>query len=319
MSSSEVEQAALLPLLPPNRVGEVETIEAINVGLSGAGVYAVTTSRGAYVLRIQGSEVPHEAFARQLKLLHRVSEANIAPAVVHVDEAARAVVSVRVNGRPLGAVLSDPAQRQRTIAALIEQLRTLHALDPSNIAPSDPVHHARLSFEKGRLRIGFPAWALSLGPTFDALEATLSADPRRVVSHNDANPTNILWDGTRAWLVDWDIAGLNHPHYDLATLALFLRLDDETAFALAALHDGSPLDEHARATFRALRQLVGLLSGLTFLRLVDDLKVVSAPTLDEAPTLASCYERLNSGALDIQGDAGKASFGLALLALSMAP
>ena len=46
-----------------------------------------------------------------------------------------------------------------------------------------------------RSRPGFPSWAASLSPTFDAIAAMLSADPRRVLSHNDVNPMNVLWDG----------------------------------------------------------------------------------------------------------------------------
>jgi aminoglycoside phosphotransferase (APT) family kinase protein len=56
----------------------------------------------------------------------------------------------------------------------------------------------------------------------DEISVTLARDPRRVVSHNDVNPGNILWDGAHAWLVDWEVTGLGHPYYDLATLALFL-------------------------------------------------------------------------------------------------
>jgi len=41
----------LLRFLPEDRVGVVQRIEPITMGLSGASVHAVTTSRGAYVLR----------------------------------------------------------------------------------------------------------------------------------------------------------------------------------------------------------------------------------------------------------------------------
>ena len=64
-----------------------------------------------------------------------------------------------------------------------------------------------------RSRPGFPSWAASLSPTFDAIAAMLSADPRRVLSHNDVNPMNVLWDGERTWPVDREVAALGHPHY----------------------------------------------------------------------------------------------------------
>jgi len=314
MCALPAELTSLLPLLPTERVGVVERIEPLTMGLSGAGVYAVTAARGAFVLRVQGGDAP--AFARQVRLLRRVAGAGIAPALVHVDEAAQAVLSARVAGRPLGAALADPAQRPAALASVVEQLRALHALQPADIdiGASDPVGFARAAWDAARTRPGFPSWAAALAPVLDTAAALLAADPRRVVSHNDVNPGNILWDGARAWLVDWEVAGLNHPHYDLAVFAMFLRLDDDSAFALAAHHDGTPLDQPSRATFQALRRLAAALCGLTFLRLVDDLSVRPSRERADAPSLGDCYAAMRSGQFDLRAPRDRASFGLALLA-----
>jgi aminoglycoside phosphotransferase len=313
MSAPAPDHAALRRLLPEDRVGVVERIEPLTLGLSGAGVHAVTTSRGAYVLRVQGRQVDEASFAQQLRILRRAADAGVAPAVVHVDEAARAVVSVRVPGMPMAAALADPARRGAVFASLVDRLRTVHALDPSGIVAHDLLAFARATWEAGRERPGFPPWATSLAPTFEALAAALARDPRRVVSHNDVNPVNVLWDGARAWLVDWEVAGLAHPHFDLATLALFSRLADDVALDLVARHDGAAPDERSRATFRGLRQFAGLFCGLTFLGMVDDLRVRPAPTLADAPSLLDCYTAMRAGGLDLQTARGRASFGLALL------
>ena len=37
-----------------------------------------------------------------------------------------------------------------------------------------------------------------------------------VLCHNDLLPANILDDGRRVWLVDWEYAGIGHPLFDLA-------------------------------------------------------------------------------------------------------
>src|SRR3569623_2917543 len=124
--------AALVPLLsrlPEDRVGTIERIEPLTMGLSGAGVYAVTATRGAFVMRVQSSTGDPAAFARQVRLLRSVADAGIAPAVVHVDEAAQAVLSARVMGHPLGAALAVPAQGPRALASVVDGLRALHALD----------------------------------------------------------------------------------------------------------------------------------------------------------------------------------------------
>jgi aminoglycoside phosphotransferase (APT) family kinase protein len=305
---------AVRALLPEDLVGVVERVEPITLGLSGAGVYAVTTSRGSYVLRVQARDVDPQSFARQLRVLRRASDAGVAPAVVHVDEASLAVLTVRVPGVPMAAATADPAVRAEVFTSVLDRLRTLHALDPSGVAERDPLLYARAAWEAGHDRPGFPPWAASIPPTLEAIAATLAGDPRRVVSHNDLNPGNVLWDGARAWLVDWEVTGLGHPYFDLATLALFLLLGDDVALELVARHDGAPLDERSRASFRALRQLVAILCGLTFLSLVDDLGVRPAPTRADAPSLGDCYAAMRAGELDLQSARGRAAMGLALLA-----
>jgi aminoglycoside phosphotransferase (APT) family kinase protein len=295
----------------------VESIEPITFGLSGASVHAITTSRGSYVLRVQARHLDERHFAQQVRVLQRAVAAGVAPAIVHVDEAARAVVSTRVHGRPLAAALADPAERPAVLASVVERLRALHAIDPSDVDERDPIPITRAAWSAAKDRRGAPGWAASIDTAVDAIAATLADDRRRVVSHNDVNPGNILWDGARAWLVDWDVTGLGHPYYDLATLALFLRLPDAVALDLAAHHDGAPLDDRSRASFRALRSLTGLLCGLTFLGLVDDLGVLPAETRADAPTLGRVYEAMRAGELDLQSPIGRASMGLALLAESL--
>src|SRR3954469_17530447 len=100
--------AEFLPLLPEGSVGGGGRLEPIRVGLSGAAVFLVTATRGQYVLRVQGKESDECYFGQQVKLLRRVAKAGIAPAVVHVDEGARAVVWELVAGPPLHPALADP-------------------------------------------------------------------------------------------------------------------------------------------------------------------------------------------------------------------
>ena len=39
-----------------------------------------------------------------------------------------------------------------------------------------------------------------------------------VLGHNDLLPANILRDGERFWLIDWEYGGFNSPLFDLAAL-----------------------------------------------------------------------------------------------------
>jgi aminoglycoside phosphotransferase (APT) family kinase protein len=309
MSLLASDYTQLSHLLPEAHVGRVLAIQPISMGLSGAGVYAVSSTSGELVLRVQPERTDPTLWTQQLHVLRQAAERGVAPPILHVDEAARAVVSRRVAGVPLPAALGDPAQRGPAIASIVAQLRTLHELDGTGLAPRDPLAFARAQLASQRTRPGFPAWAGELDAIFAAAGEALAHDPRRVVSHNDVNPGNVLWDGTRAWLVDWEVCGLTHPFYDLAVLAVFLSFDDTTAHGLLAMQEQRPIDEVERATFATLRRLAALLCGLTFLSLLPDLATLPAA----APTLAEFYAQLRAGTLDLQAPSGQAAFALALL------
>ena len=312
MSAPPFDRAELLRLLP-STIGEVGAVTPIRTGLSGAGVYAVTSDKGEYVLRLQGADADDAFWAQHIRILRRAAERGVAPPLVHVDEDSRAVVSVRVAGVPLPAALGDPSQRERAIADVVTRLRSLHEIDPTGIEERDGVSFARGVWDEQRRRAGFPSWAAEMSSAFDNIAALLARDARRVVSHNDVNPSNVLWDGTRAWLVDWEVAGLWHPYYDLAAFVTFLAMDAERGYNLLALQEGSPVNAAARETFTAMRQLVALAVGSIFLSMVPDLSVLSAPTRDDAPTQADCHAAMRRGELDLQTAAGWARYGLSFL------
>jgi aminoglycoside phosphotransferase (APT) family kinase protein len=319
MTNGSLDIDALRHLLPAANLGEVREVAPIHMGLSGAGVYAITTSRGEFILRVEGAGADLSSWRRQLLLLRRVAEHGIAPPIVHADEEARAFVQERASGLPLHLALADPSQRGPAMAGVVMQVRALHALDPGGMESRDPIAFVRAIWEVQRLRPGFPGWAEGVGAALDTIEPVLARDRRTVVSHNDLNPGNILWDGERAWLIDWNAAGLTHPYYDLAALATFLSLDSDTAHGLLALQEQTMLDDAARTTFAALRRVVELAAGCMFLSLMPDLTALAIPAHAEGPTPAECFAELRAGRLDLQQPSGRAAIGLAFLRAGLAP
>lgn len=316
MTTATFEASQLTHLLPEHALGAVRSVAPIHLGLSGAGVYVVATDRGEFILRVQSTATDTAAWTRQLVVLRRASAAGIAPAIVHVDESARAIVSARVQGGPLAQALGDPSLRDAAIGALIGQLRAVHALDATGVDELDAVAYARSTWNEQRQRPGFPSWACGLGPALDDIAASMNDDPRRVVSHNDVNPGNVLWDGRKIWLVDWEVAAVGHPYYDIATLTTFLNLDLEPGLNLLALHEGRVLDAGERTIFAALRRLVAIALGSTFLSLVPEIDGRATGPRDTAPTLGEIYSRMRAGTFDLQSADGQVAFALAFLRIA---
>jgi hypothetical protein len=76
---------------------------------------------------------------------------------------------------------------------------------------------------------------------FEQLRAVIEWDPaNHVSSHNDPNPQNVLFDGARLWLIDWEAACRNDPMVDVAILGDTLPATPEEKAALIAAWLGRP-------------------------------------------------------------------------------
>ena len=86
-------------------------------------------------------------------------------------------------------------------------------------------------------------------------------DGALVSSHNDPHPGNILFDGQRLWLIDWETAYRNDPLVDVAVFTLFLAGSAELEGLLLQSWLGRTPDRTLRARLVLIRQLVRLFYG----------------------------------------------------------
>ncbi len=129
------------------------------------------------------------------------------------------------------------------------------------------------------------------------------------------NPSNLIYDGQNLLLLDWETAGPNDPFHDLATLALFLRMDTETCLKLLSAYQDMPIAK-IPGRFVYLRRLVATLCGTMFLHLArtgGHAGAVGGETRDTVLSLGDFYQRLRSGEFSVATPEGKWCFGLALL------
>jgi hypothetical protein len=180
------------------------------------------------------------------------------------------------------------------------------------LPPFDPSLGQALWDAQSR-RTGFPAWATLLGAFISSGNAALASDERRVLSHNDVNPANLLWDGSQVWMVDWESAALAHPYLDLATFVTFANLSDDEAVDLLAIQERSAINSEQRTTFFLLHNLASVLYGAVLFSLVPDLAEIDFKSRDETLTLPECYVRLVKGELDLKTSVGQALLGSAIL------
>jgi len=91
-------------------------------------------------------------------------------------------------------------------------------------------------------------------------------DADMVSSHNDLlRPENVLFDGHRVWLVDWEAAFLNDRYADLAVVANFLVNNDAEECVYLQEYFGHTPDEYQRARFFLTQQVTHIFYTIGFL------------------------------------------------------
>ena len=306
--------------LPANLRGPSTTITRIAAGLSGAGVYRVEAAGQAFVLKLSAEDEPLTGWRRKLHIQQLAANAGLAPRIIHMDEARRAVVSAFVSDRSFPAFYGDPRTREAALAQLGRTVRRVHELAlPPEADSADPREFLATTWSGLVADFALPAFV------GDAVRGLLAEEaPAReralVLSHNDVNPTNLAYDGENLLLLDWETAGPNDPFYDLAAISVFLRMDEGTCQRLLAAYDGEPVSA-LPAPFAYSRRLVAVLCGATFLHLARQSGHPGASgeeTLGSTPSLAEFYQRMRAGLLNIATGEGQWWFGLALIRDSFA-
>jgi aminoglycoside phosphotransferase len=284
------------------------TVEKITAGLSGAGVYKVVAGDAAYVLKI--AEAPIDVTIRAA-----AADAGVAPKIIYVDPTRHAVLSELVVDRGFMALWMTPATRPQAITSLGTTLRRVHDLPiPDGAAPATPRAHLQ-HFTEALAHANVPAFVRTAQDRALA-EPEPPVEREPVVSHNDVNPSNLVWDGERVRLLDWDTAAPNDPFYDLAAVATFLRMDEPSCLALLEAHDGiAPAVLPAR--FAYWRRMIATMCGSIFLSLARH-RGYAGSSSDEGLTLAEAYAQMRTGALIVATGEGQWAFGLALLRESLA-
>ena len=315
--------------LPPDLRGPETRMTSIADGISGAEVYRVDADGHAFVLKIAPADEDPRTWHRSLEIRRRAAAAGLTPELIHVDEARRAVLTPLVVDQSFGALYRDPTSHQRALAQLGQTLRRLHSLplpDEAGNAGAPGSWASRATAPQAFLADSWAALTAAkiTVPDFvrDAAEGALEALPPEsgrslVLSHNDVHPKNLVHDGARLYLMDWDAAGPNDPFYDLATIAVFLGMDGATCRRLLSVYDDVP-DAPLPPRFLHDRRLIAVLCGVGFLQFgyqsgyTAGAEASGEQTLEAALTLGEFYQRLRAGTLSLATGEGRWAFGLAL-------
>jgi aminoglycoside phosphotransferase (APT) family kinase protein len=273
----------------------IEAISPVAGGITTALVLRVEVGGRGYLLRVEGEPSPLRN-PHQYQSMRIASAAGIAPKIHHVDEAARAVVMDFVEQHPLH---DYPGGFRGLAQALGELLKHLQAapvfprfVDYPDIVGRLFAHVRRTSLFAAGLLDNHVEHLEQIRRSYH------SGLERLVSSHNDFHPGNLLFDGQRLWLVDWESAYRNDPMVDLATLMDSFAFSPEIERILVKTWLGRAPDEAFYRRLATVRALTRLYYAGVFLSGSAASRTRATPDTDlSAPTLEQFKKSVRDGAL----------------------
>ena len=270
------------------------SVQPITQGGSGALIYRVESNGKPYLLRLERKRDGFDG-GRGYVCMRTAAEAGIAPPLIAADSATGVAIMEYRQPRSLFDYPSGREALMRDLGALVARLQATPAF------PAVGDYRAILTgmldtlIGSGRFKSGLldehRAGLLRITEAY-SWDAT-----KTVSSHNDLNPGNIIFDGERLWLVDWELAFRNDAFIDIANLANYFAPTDELCGALLRSWLGTEPDRLLRARLVLARQLVRM--GYACLTLVATAGEPSTEPDGDlgAPTLAEFHQKLMRGEL----------------------
>lgn len=195
-----------------------QTIEPLGGGITNVNL-TVTDGGKKYVVRL-GDDIPEHGVMRwnELALSQAAAQAGFAPEVIH-HEPGVLVLEFLTAATLTEADVRNPA----TLPRIIELISRVHRDLGSGL--TQPV----LAFWPYQINRSYITRLTAAGSSHQAILPDMLAQTEMletatgpvdlVIGHNDLLAANILDDGTRLWLIDWEYGGYNSPLFDLAGLA----------------------------------------------------------------------------------------------------
>lgn len=284
---------------------ELAEIRPVLGGLSSTIAYQLVFANRSYILRISTQDQPRRPYT----CLRLAAEAGIAPHVYFADEVTGVSIADFIGSRGLAHYTGSRSDLLRELATTV---RAIHHLPP---------FPAFVNFLEtvDRLISRFQASATvpiaALHEYFEAFARIRAAYRTRDIdlcpSHNDLNPANILYDGQRLWIIDWEESAFQNDRYtDLAIIGIFFLRDGTDEETLLGTYFGEAPDSFKTARFFLMQQICRMYYAMIVLTLVES-RDISGDM--QTPCLKDVHAGLASGNISLFNDEGKVLWGKALL------
>ena len=281
-------------------VSTFESIHPLVGGLSPALVFRIVVRGASYLLRVIVAWPGYAGPARQFRILTAAAPAGLAPAIRHMSVEDGILITDFIAPQPFP---------DRMVPHLAPLLRRLHAqpnfprMQLPTVADTPHAYRDWVNSMVGRLEAARLLPESLTADLFRRHAEIERLDPRTdadvVACHNDLKPQNMIFDGTRLWLADWEAGFLNDRYADLAMAANFFVRDDAEETAYLDAYFGEPAGDYRRARFFLARHVQHLAYAAFLLPIAAKMGAAITPDLD-APDFQDFHRRLVTNEIEMK-------------------
>jgi len=288
-----------------------EDLRLLADGFTSTRVFRIVVRGCPYLMRICTRTDGRNEPTRQFACMKIAAEAGLAPRIWYTNVEDRISIIDFIDARPLA--LTEAA------VLVARTLQSLHAAPGfpklANGFDTAPTFLLRASASRDGFVQRFQASKIlpesetaELLRLYARVTGVYSCqDSDMVASHNDLKPPNMLFDGERLWLIDWEAAFLNDRYNDLAVMANFVVTNGAVEEIYLRTYFGEAAGEYSLARFYLMRQIVHLFYAMVFILLGSSGKPIDSNA--PVPDFRDFHSRIWTGEVSLDTGETKVQFG----------
>lgn len=268
-------------------VDEPDTIVPLSGGFSQK-VYKLSIKNKYYILRLSDASLADRK--RESQCMRIASNIGVAPKFYYINVKDGIFIIDYIENKKLSKDNRADPNIYKELATFLKKIH-LTAGFPKHISIIKMVE--KITKKPSYVTSTISEMAIK---NIELLEPLLNKHFKITSCHNDLQPNNILFDGKRFWVIDWEKASLQDPYYDLATISNFFILDQKKLedVYLLTYFNGIP-NKKQLAHYIIMKQISLAYYGLLLMNNMKNtnLNPISEAEIQALPSLKDFYAQTN--------------------------
>ncbi|OED41567.1 choline kinase [Chromatiales bacterium (ex Bugula neritina AB1)] len=247
----KAENERIIRTLPCWHTTELQ-IEPLEGGITNHN-YLVTDGESRYVVRL-GDDIPVHQIKRfnEIAAATAAHAAGLSPAIIHHETGVLVMDYIASK-----ALTAEQVGERETLRQIVSLVKKCHTRLPDHLRGASVVFwvfHVIRDYAATLHEGKSSHTALLPGLLETAKMLQEAGGPFDIIfGHNDLLPANILDDGQRLWLIDWEYGGYNTPLFDLGGLASNNELDENLERFMLEEYFEAPVSDDLWVRYNAMK------------------------------------------------------------------